>query len=54
VQITKEMGFIFLNPTKLVWDFSDFLRISRDFTRPWTKLQEKLDKDLYNQALEFM
>jgi hypothetical protein len=48
VQITKEMGFIFLNPTKLVWDFSDFLRISRHFKRHWTKLQEKLDKDLYN------
>jgi hypothetical protein len=22
---TKEVGFIILNPTKLVWDFSDFL-----------------------------
>jgi hypothetical protein len=47
------MGFIFLNPTKLVWDFSDFLRISRDFTRHWTELQEKLDRDLHKQALHF-
>jgi hypothetical protein len=22
--MTKEMGFIILNPTKFVWDFSDF------------------------------
>jgi hypothetical protein len=22
--ITKEVGFIILNPTKFVWDFSDF------------------------------
>jgi hypothetical protein len=33
--------------------FLIFLWISRHFTRPWTNLQEKLDKDLYNYALYF-
>jgi hypothetical protein len=47
------MGFIFLNPTKLVWFFLIFLRISRDFTRHRTELQEKLDRDLHKQALHF-
>jgi hypothetical protein len=53
VQITKEVGFHFLNPTKLVWDFLIFLRISRSFTRQWTKLQEKLDRVLHKPALKF-
>jgi hypothetical protein len=30
-----------------------FLRISRNFLRHWTELQEKLDRDLHNQALDF-
>jgi hypothetical protein len=49
VQITKVLGFLFLNPTKLVFLIS--LRISRNFLRHWTELQGNLDKDLYNQAL---
>jgi hypothetical protein len=53
VQIKKVVELIFLNPTKLVWYFSDFLRISRNFTRCWAKLQELLDRDLHKQALHF-
>jgi hypothetical protein len=29
-----------------------FLRISRNFLRHWTELQENLDRDLRNQALD--
>jgi hypothetical protein len=30
-----------------------FLQISRNFLRHWIELQEKLDRDLHNQALDF-
>jgi hypothetical protein len=30
-----------------------FLRISRNFTRHWTELQEKLGRGLHKQALHF-
>jgi hypothetical protein len=53
VQIKKVVGFIFLNPPKLVLYFSDFLRISRNFTRRWAKLQDTLDRDLHKHALHF-
>jgi hypothetical protein len=30
-----------------------FLQISRNFLRHWIELQEKLDRDLHNQAPDF-
>jgi hypothetical protein len=47
------MGFIILNPAKLVLHFFRFPRISRHFTRHWTNLQEKLDRVLHKPALQF-
>jgi hypothetical protein len=53
VQITS--GGIYLpecNKIGLVF-FLIFLRISRNFTRRWAKLQEILDRDLHKHALHF-
>jgi hypothetical protein len=36
VRITKVVVFITTNATKLVLQFSDFLRLSRDFLMRWT------------------
>jgi hypothetical protein len=47
------MGFTLLNTTKWFGIFLILLRISRNFLRLWTDLQENLDRFLCNQALTF-
>jgi hypothetical protein len=47
------VGFLFLNLTNWFGIFLMFLRISKNFLRHWTELQENLDSDLHNQALDF-